>query len=103
MNECTSIVLTYGLFCFTDFVPSEETRSDIGYCYIVVSCAYISVHLIVLGIETVYRVKLVCKKYHCIKSSLNARRVEISLLSIEKDESKKQLDEEAPQDPSRNI
>ena len=81
-----------------------ETRSDIGYCYIVVSCAYISVHLIVLGVETVYRVKLVCKKYHCIKSSLNAQRVKISLLSIEKqDESKKQIDEEALQDPSRSI
>ena len=27
LNELTAIVLTYGLLCFTDFVPSEETRS----------------------------------------------------------------------------
>ena len=27
MNECTIIMLLYGLMCFTDFVPSPETRS----------------------------------------------------------------------------
>ena len=67
MNECTAIFLTYGLLCFTDFVPSEDTRTDIGYYYIGVISANILVHLIVLGIETVHRVKLVCKKHHLCK------------------------------------
>ena len=65
MNECTAIFLTYGLLCFTDFVPSKETRSDIGYYYIGVSSANILVHLVVLVMETVHRVKLVFRKHHC--------------------------------------
>jgi hypothetical protein len=74
MNECTAIFLTYGLLCFTDFVPSEETRSEIGYYYISVSSANISIHLIVLLGETMHRVKLVCKKHNCCKTNSNNGR-----------------------------
>jgi hypothetical protein len=74
MNECTAIALTYGLLCFTDFVPSEETRSEIGYYYILVTCTNILVHLIVLMIENVYRIKLVCKKHRrCLSCSKRER------------------------------
>ena len=65
MNECTAIFLTYALLCFTDFVPSEETRNDIGYYYIAVSSANILVHFIVLVVETLHRVKLVFMKHRC--------------------------------------
>ena len=48
MNECTIIVLIYCLMCFTDFVPSPETRSKIGLWYMGISITNVSVHLIKL-------------------------------------------------------
>ena len=86
MNEITAIVLTYGLKCFTDFVPNEETRSKIGYYYIGVSSANILIHLIVLVLETVYRMKLVCKKRLWCSSNSNAQRVKKALMPTEQQE-----------------
>ena len=50
--------------CFTDFVPSEEVRSDISYPYIGVLSANILINLAVLVLETLHRIKLVCKKHN---------------------------------------
>ena len=52
MNECTAILQTYGLMCFTDFVPSEEVRDSISFFYIGVIVTNIFIHLIVLVFET---------------------------------------------------
>ena len=35
-DECTIIVLTYFLMCFTDFVPLAETRYELGEYYMYV-------------------------------------------------------------------
>ena len=68
MNECTIIVLLYGLMCFTDFVPSPETRSGIGLVYIGVTITFIGVHVIKLLLQTFFRLKLGWKRYcYCWK------------------------------------
>lgn len=68
MNECTIIILLYGLMCFTDFVPSPETRSGIGLVYIGVTITFIGVHVIKLLLQTCFRLKLGWKRYcYCWK------------------------------------
>ena len=47
-NECTIIVLHYGLMCFTDFVPEPDTRYQLGWHYIIVFLSNLLVHLSVL-------------------------------------------------------
>jgi hypothetical protein len=103
MNECTAIFLTYGLLCFTDFVPSEKIRSDIGYYYIGVSSANIFVHLIVLVVETLHRVKLVCKKHHCCNKNSKIDQVKKAPLPKEQKDSKQKIDQENSLDYSQNI
>ena len=50
--------------CLTDFVPSEKVREGIGYFYIGVIITNILIHLIVLVLETLERIKLACKKFN---------------------------------------
>ena len=64
MNECTMIILLYGLMCFTDFLPNPDTRSMIGLVYIGVFITNVLVHIIKLLLQTCYKMKLGCKKYH---------------------------------------
>lgn len=45
-NECTLICLNYFLFCFNDFVPEAQTRSDLGYYFVAVSLTNMAVHLV---------------------------------------------------------
>ena len=47
-NECTIVVLHYGLLCFTDYVPDPTTRSWLGLAYITVSLSNLLVHLFLL-------------------------------------------------------
>ena len=47
-NECTQVVLLYGLLLFTDFVPDPNTRYLIGWTYCGVMFGNIGVHLIIL-------------------------------------------------------
>lgn len=44
-DDVTTLLFTYLLFCFTSFVPSAETRSELGLCFIGVMFANIAVHL----------------------------------------------------------
>ena len=46
LNECVIIILLYGLMCFTDFVPDEKIRSNIGLIYIGVNGLHMLVHLV---------------------------------------------------------
>ena len=72
MNECTVIVQTYGLFCFTDFVPAPETRIEIAYVYMGVCLANILVHLTLLLLATGHKLKLMCKKkFRCCRKTSN--------------------------------
>ena len=47
-NECTNILLLYGLMMFTDFVPDAQMRFNLGFCYIGVTLSNILLHLTVL-------------------------------------------------------
>ena len=62
-NDCTLIVLTYSMWCFTDMVPEADTRYNVGYGFIVVSLANIAVHLLNMLIETIYRARLSYKRH----------------------------------------
>ena len=57
-NDCTLLMLTYLLWCFTDIVEEPETREQLGYVFISVSLGNIAVHLIMMLCETGFRVKL---------------------------------------------
>ena len=61
-NEFINLILTYVLFCFTSFVSEAETRSQIGYAYIGISLSNISVHLILLIIQTFKAIKLTLQR-----------------------------------------
>ena len=61
-NECTIIVLTYGLMMFTDFVPDPETRFTIGIFYITTSLINIVVHLLILLKGSGMQIKNRCKR-----------------------------------------
>ena len=47
-NEVTLIILTYFLFCFTDFVPEAETRNGLGIYYGGVTLLNIVVHMFIM-------------------------------------------------------
>ena len=61
-NECTIIVLTYGLMMFTDFVPDPETRFAIGWSYMATCLGNILVHLSLLFRASGKQVKNSCKR-----------------------------------------
>ena len=48
LDECTYLLLVYNLMCFTDFVPSPEDRSNLGYAYLAIMNGNIGIHLIIL-------------------------------------------------------
>ena len=61
-NDCTLLVLTYCLLCFTDFIPEEDTRHKLGYVFITVSLGNIALHLVFILLETFLLAKLRCKR-----------------------------------------
>ena len=62
LNEVTLLLLTYHLWCFTDFVGEPETRNYLGFAFIATTQSNILVHLILMIIETVHHLKLRCKR-----------------------------------------
>lgn len=77
-NECTMIVLTYGLICFTDFVPEAETRHLVGYAYMGTSLFNIAVHLLFLLCSTCGNCKQWCKRKCCKSKTSVANKVKLS-------------------------
>ena len=47
-NECTILTLSYGLLCFTNAVPDPEAQYTIGWSYIIVYLANITLHILLL-------------------------------------------------------
>ena len=54
-NDCTLLLLTYHLWCFTDIVGEPETRYQLGYIFIGVSLGNICVHFVAMVIVTFTR------------------------------------------------
>ena len=75
LNECTVIVLVYFLMLFTDFVPSPETRNEIGRVYVIVNILHMGVHFVFLFLATCYKLKLLCKKYKFCCYKLKSQRI----------------------------
>lgn len=72
-NECTIVVLLYGLMCFTDFVPDPMVRYRIGWCYIVVALGNIFVHLCILAFGTGKVIKNKLKAWCCKSQKVDQR------------------------------
>ena len=61
-NEATILVLTYFLFCFTDFVPIDKIRNDLGVYYIYTSFFNIAVHMLVMFYNSILSIRLSIRK-----------------------------------------
>ena len=61
-NEVTTIVLTYFLLCFSDFVPEPETRSELGIHYNNTTFLNMAVHLYIMLRGSFLAVRLSCRK-----------------------------------------
>ena len=57
VNEITIILLTYILFCFTDFVADPQTRNDLGLVYIFISLLNITGHILIMLCQSLYSIK----------------------------------------------
>ena len=60
-NDCTLLLLTYHLWCFTDIVGEPETRYELGYVFIGVSMGNVGVHFVFMLLVTLSRAKLALK------------------------------------------
>ena len=58
----TVLVLTYFLFCFTNFVPEPETRNELGSFYNYVTFSNIGVHVSIMARGSYLAARLSCKK-----------------------------------------
>ena len=65
-NECTVIVLNYGLMCFTDFVPYADIRSTLGIYYLSLCLGNIFVHLIMMLGASLISIKNHIRKKGCL-------------------------------------
>ena len=61
-NECTLLVMTYHLWCFSDFVKEPETRNKLGFVFISVSLGNIAVHLITIMISAIKKCRTSCRR-----------------------------------------
>ena len=61
-NEVTLVVLTYMLYCFTDFVPAAETRDKIGLYYCGAIIGNIFVHLLIMMRASCQKLRIYCLK-----------------------------------------
>jgi len=76
MDECTILMLSYFLLCFTDFVPEAENRSEIGPFYIGVVLSNVLVHFIFLLLDVGSKSKLRCKRcFNKHKANRSAKRI----------------------------
>ena len=49
INETLTLVCTYGLIIFTDFVPNPEARYQCGWVLIGITCGILTLNIAVLG------------------------------------------------------
>ena len=61
-NDCTLLLLTYLLWCFSDIVGEAETRYDLGYWFIGINFGNIAVHIIFMIAATILSAKLFVKR-----------------------------------------
>ena len=68
-NDCTLLVITYHLWCFTDIIPKPETRNYLGFTFIGTSLGNIVIHLISMLLSSLARAKLECKRRRLIREA----------------------------------
>ena len=99
-NEVTAIVLTYFLFCFTDYVPEAVTRYDLGHYYNVVTFINIAVHVFFMLVKSFHRIKLSCKK--CYNARIAKQKAKIGHAEVDKTD-KNEPEESKTLNKSRDI
>ena len=68
-NECTLLVLTYFLWCFTDIIGDPVTRYELGFVFIAIALANVAYHLISMIIDTLIKCRLKCKLRKALKEA----------------------------------
>ena len=79
MNECTIVVLTYGLMHFSDFMLEPEDRNMAGYIYMAIVLTNIAVHLIILIRDTCIKAKFVCRRCSNWCNRRRSRRQDVQI------------------------
>ena len=61
-NDCTLLVMSYHMWCFTDIIREPETRNNLGFSFICISLGNISVHMTSMLLSSLARAKIACKR-----------------------------------------
>ena len=86
-NECTMLLLTYHLICFTDFVPDPAMRSDLGLSYIYTNFTNIGFHVVLMLGTSISGVKTNCRRKMLRKKNLKEHQKRIELQKAKQAES----------------
>lgn len=73
-NDGTTLVITYHLWCFTDFLDEPETRSLLGWSLIGVLVANIATHLVSMIVSQYYIAKVSCRRRKARKQAQRAAK-----------------------------
>ena len=77
MNDCTILLLTYHLWCFTDMVGDPEVRYELGYIFIAASLGNIAIHLCFMFCASIFRMRLACKRRKLRKAAAKRQQSQI--------------------------
>ena len=61
-NDVTLLLLTYLLWCFTDWIVEPETRHELGFIFIAISLGNVALHLFTMVLESLRGIKEKCKQ-----------------------------------------
>ena len=93
-NECTILVLLYGLMLFTPYVPDPMVRYRLGWVYIVVALTNIFIHVCLITLESgksiKEKIKTKCCKGRQLESQKSGRITNRSLQQMIKDDHKRE-------------
>ena len=61
-NEYLTLISTYCLFLFTDFVPDPSVRYKTGWALIVITLSIVALNITIMATSTIYDLKFRAKK-----------------------------------------
>ena len=61
-NETLTLLSTYVLFLFTDFVPDPSVRYTTGWALIVITLSIVVLNITIMALNTIYDLKFSAKK-----------------------------------------
>lgn len=100
-NEVTVIALNDLLYCFTDFVPRAQQRSELGFWYIGAVFVNLAVHLALLIYSSLIALRRLvlrqCLRFQCVRQRLRRMRA----IKTQHCESKQTEPDPAPADANQ--